>query len=127
MKEREREREVHVMMCAHQRVEPTDLSLRAACLHIEYYYVRLCGLSPAAYMLEKSSERHANADPHVTSLSQVAEAATKAAIDMLELITDYFTSSLLFEHAAVRYWLYILCASLYLLKARLQTIPANPL
>ncbi|EDP56967.1 conserved hypothetical protein [Aspergillus fumigatus A1163] len=91
--------------------KPTDLSLRAACLHIEYYYVRLCGLSPAAYMLEKSSERHANADPHVTSLSQVAEAATKAAIDMLELITDYFTSSLLFKHAAVRYWLYILCAS----------------
>lgn len=98
----------------------SDLSLRAACLHIEYYYVRLCGLSPAAYMLEKSSERHANADPHVTSLSQVAEAATKAAIDMLELITDYFTSSLLFKHAAVRYWLYILCASLYLLKAVLR-------
>ncbi|PLB53334.1 hypothetical protein P170DRAFT_445109 [Aspergillus steynii IBT 23096] len=80
----------------------SDLSLRGACLDIEYYYVRLCGLSPAAHMFERSMERHEHTDPCAMSLLQFAEAATKAAIDMLELLTQYLAPSLPFKRVAVR-------------------------
>lgn len=98
------------------RSKPIDLSLRGACLDIEYYYVRLCGFSPAAHMFESSPETHPG-DIYVESLSQFAEEATKASVKMLELAIQCFTLSKPFTYAAVRYWLYIFCASLYLLKA----------
>lgn len=98
------------------RSKPIDLSLRGACLDIEYYYVRLCGFSPTAHMFESSPETHPG-DIYVESLSQFAEEATEASVSMLELAIQCFTLPKPFTYAAVRYWLYIFCASLYLLKA----------
>ncbi|KAL4892388.1 hypothetical protein BDV59DRAFT_202534 [Aspergillus ambiguus] len=105
-------------------IRATDPSLREIGLDIEYYYVRLCGLSPTAHMVEKTTENNHTPDTYTASLSPFAEAATKASVDMLQLTTRYFatpSSSVIFRHSPVRYWLYIFCASLYLLKATLRT------
>ncbi|GAM39031.1 hypothetical protein TCE0_034r10244 [Talaromyces pinophilus] len=83
----------------HRQFSRTDLSLRGACLDIEYYYVRLCGFSPAAHMFERSPETHPG-DIYVESLSQFAEEATEASVNMLELAIQCFTLPKPFTYAA---------------------------
>ncbi|RAH75416.1 Zn(II)2Cys6 transcription factor [Aspergillus aculeatinus CBS 121060] len=95
------------------------LSLGDVCLYIEYYYIRLCGLSPASQTFESSPRIHPR-NAYLRSLSQFADEATKASVDMLELIVHFSSSSRPFRYAPVRYWLYIFCAALYLLKVTLR-------
>ncbi|KAH8703489.1 hypothetical protein BGW36DRAFT_287786 [Talaromyces proteolyticus] len=98
-------------LCQTGELSTSCLSLRGACLDIEYYYTRLCGLSPAAHMFESSPKIYSS-NSYIKSLSEFAEEATKASVNMLELIVQIFSSSEPFRYAAVRYWLYTLCASL---------------
>ncbi|KNG87290.1 hypothetical protein ANOM_004949 [Aspergillus nomiae NRRL 13137] len=98
-----------------RRLGQTDLSLRGACLDIEYFYIRLCGLSPAAHLFESSSTIYAT-NSYIMSLAPFAEEATKASVNMLEVVVQIFSSSEPFQYATVQCWLYVFCASLYLLK-----------
>ncbi|KAL4744692.1 hypothetical protein BDW72DRAFT_208814 [Aspergillus terricola var. indicus] len=98
----------------------TDLSFREACLQIEYCYIRLCGLSPAAHMFDSSLKVNGNSNSYIESLSRFAEEATNASINIFDLTIQVFSSSKPLKYAAVRYWLYIFCASLYLLKVTLE-------
>ncbi|KAL4875784.1 hypothetical protein BJY04DRAFT_211006 [Aspergillus karnatakaensis] len=98
--------------------KPLDLSLRGVCLEIEYYYIRLCGLSPAAHTFGSIPDTESR-NLYTQSLSQFAEEATRASVNMLELLVKTSSPSKVFRYAAVRYWLYTFCASLYLLKVTL--------
>lgn len=98
-------------------IGPSDMSFREACLQIEYCYIRLCGLSPAAHIFDSSLKINAsNSNSYIESLSRFAEEATIASTNILDLTIYIFSSSKPLKYAAVRYWLYIFCASLYLLK-----------
>ncbi|KAL2845020.1 hypothetical protein BJY01DRAFT_183918 [Aspergillus pseudoustus] len=94
--------------------EDGQLPLRSACLDIEYYYIRLCGLSPAAHMFERQAELEA-------SLSQFADDATAASIDMLHCVLHSLAPTGAFKYAGVKIWLSIVCAALYLLKITIKT------
>ncbi|KAL3458090.1 hypothetical protein BJX64DRAFT_235303, partial [Aspergillus heterothallicus] len=92
-----------------------EMPLRSACLDVEYYYIRLCGLSPAAHLFE----RHGDAEASV-SLSQFADDATKASVDMLHCVLHRLAPTRVFKYAGVKIWLSIVCAALYLLKITLK-------
>lgn len=109
-------------MFAHYNPE-RDLSLPRVCLSLEYFYIRLCGLSPAAHVFESSSGDDQR-DPNMSILSQLADDAVQTSIDLLKCVTHDLTPSTLFKYVGVRYWLYIVCASLFLLKVR--TVPVKP-
>ncbi|KAL2808451.1 hypothetical protein BJX63DRAFT_35241 [Aspergillus granulosus] len=94
--------------------ENRDLPFRSACLDIEYYYIRLCGLSPAAHMFERQGGVE-------TSFSQFADDATAASIDMLHCVLNSLAPTQAFKYAGVKIWLSIVCAALYLLKITLRT------
>ncbi|KJK62537.1 hypothetical protein P875_00095241 [Aspergillus parasiticus SU-1] len=96
-----------------------DLSSPRVCLSLEYFYIRLCGLSPAAHVFESSSSDDQR-DPYMSILSQLADDAVQTSIDLLNCVTHDLTPSTLFKYVGVRYWLYIVCASLFLLKATLR-------
>ncbi|KAL4813115.1 hypothetical protein BDW67DRAFT_193044 [Aspergillus spinulosporus] len=99
----------------------TDLSFHEACLQIEYCYIRLCGLSPAAHMFSSSLKINAsNSNSYLESLSRFTEEATNASTNILALTIHIVSLSKPLKYAAVRYWLYIFCASLYLLKVTLE-------
>ncbi|RAL12624.1 uncharacterized protein BO97DRAFT_477671 [Aspergillus homomorphus CBS 101889] len=91
-----------------------SLSLRNSCLDIEYYYVRLCGLSPAAHIVERQAGNE-------TSLSDFADDATTASIDMLHCVLHRLVLTRAFRYVGVKIWLHIVCAALYLLKITLKT------
>lgn len=93
-----------------------DISLRDACLDIEYYYVRICGLSPAAHMFESATVSHDS--QAMRSLSRFADDATVASIDLLDSVIHNVAPSSFFKYAPAKTWLYIVCAALYLLKVR---------
>lgn len=94
-----------------------DLSLRSVCLRLDYFYVRLCGLSPAAHVFESSSGDYKR-EPYMSILSELADDAIKTSVDLLNCVTYDLPPSTLFTYVGVRYWLYIVCASLFLLKVR---------
>jgi hypothetical protein len=91
--------------------EDRELPFRSACLDIEYYYIRLCGLSPAAHIFE----RQGHIEP---SFSQFANDATAASVDMLHYVLHSLAPTGSFRYAGVKIWLSIVCAALYLLKVR---------
>ncbi|KAJ0422895.1 hypothetical protein BJY00DRAFT_310497 [Aspergillus carlsbadensis] len=93
--------------------EDRELPLRSACLDIEYYYIRLCGLSPAAHIFERQAMD--------TSLSQFVDDATAASVDMLHCVLHRLAPTGAFKYAGVKIWLSIVCAALYLLKITLKT------
>ncbi|KAL4901259.1 hypothetical protein BDW74DRAFT_187735 [Aspergillus multicolor] len=94
------------------------LPLRAACLDVEYYYIRLCGLSPAAHIFERLPDIQMET---AGALSQLASDATAASIDMLHCVLHCLAPTQAFKYAGVKIWLYTVCAALYLLKSTLQT------
>ncbi|OJJ02287.1 hypothetical protein ASPVEDRAFT_83796 [Aspergillus versicolor CBS 583.65] len=101
-----------------RQLNSRDISLRDACLDIEYYYVRICGLSPAAHMFESATVSHDS--PAMHSLSRFADDATEASIDLLDSVIHNVAPSSFFKYAPVKTWLYIVCAALYLLKVTLK-------
>ncbi|RDW86628.1 Zn(II)2Cys6 transcription factor domain-containing protein [Aspergillus mulundensis] len=97
-----------------------DLPLRAACLEVEYYYIRLCGLSPAAHIFERLPDMETEG-AGALQLAQLASDATTASIDMLHCVLHRLSPTQGFKYAGVKIWLYTVCAALYLLKITLQT------
>ncbi|KAL3487602.1 hypothetical protein BJX62DRAFT_253876 [Aspergillus germanicus] len=93
--------------------EDRELPFQSACLDVEYYYIRLCGLSPAAHIFERQGMD--------TSLSQFADDATTASGDMLHCVLHDLAPTGAFKYAGVKIWLSIVCAALYLLKITLKT------
>lgn len=83
-------------------------TLRDACLDIDYFYVRLCCLSPAAQM-SKTIETSPTVD-------DLADQATKASTDMLDYVIQSLSQTVFFKFAPVKTWLCIVCGALYLLK-----------
>ncbi|KAE8419006.1 hypothetical protein BDV36DRAFT_282582 [Aspergillus pseudocaelatus] len=96
-----------------------DLSLRRVCLRLDYFYIRLCGLSPAAHVFQGSSGDYQR-EPYMSMLSELSDDAVKTSVDLLNCVTHDHPPSTLFKYVGVRYWLYIVCASLFLLKATLR-------
>ncbi|KAL3477416.1 hypothetical protein BJX99DRAFT_269823 [Aspergillus californicus] len=96
-----------------------NMTLPYACLDLEYYYIRLCGLSPAAHMFENASG-HFQEMSYASSLSQFSDEATRASIDTLNCVLQSIVPTALFKFVAVKIWLYIVCAALYLLKVTLK-------
>ena len=76
-------------MFAHYNPE-RDLSLPRVCLSLEYFYIRLCGLSPAAHVFESSSGDDQR-DPNMPILSQLANDAVQTSIDLLSCVTHDLT------------------------------------
>lgn len=75
-------------------------------------------------MLE-SSGKGRSGSTYVSSLSQLADEATKASISMFNCVIQELALSMCFKYIGVRYWLYIVCASLFLLKVRISHIELN--
>src|SRR4051812_47690508 len=62
------------------------------------------------------SVAESNVTDSMRSLSQFANDAAVASIDLLDSVTYNLASSSFFKYAPVKTWLYIVCAALYLLK-----------
>ncbi|GMG22455.1 unnamed protein product [Aspergillus oryzae] len=64
--------------------------ISSVCLSLEYFYIRLCGLSPAAHVFESSSGDDQR-DPNMPILSQLANDAVQTSIDLLSCVTHDLT------------------------------------
>lgn len=67
-------------------------------------------------MFESSSTTYPT-NSYTISLAPFAEDATKASVNILEIVVQILSSSEPFQYTTVKCWLYVFCASLYLLKA----------
>lgn len=92
-------------------------SLPTACLALEYYYARVYCFSPAAHVLH-SRDRYGNddIDRYQSAFSQFLNEATKASIDILNSIVNVLAPSKVLRYVGVRYWIYVVCACLFVLK-----------
>ncbi|KAF5573955.1 ARO80-positive transcription regulator of ARO9 ARO10 [Fusarium pseudoanthophilum] len=92
-------------------------SLLNACLLIEFYYISLFCFAPAAQAVQTGSTLL----PQETlqALSEFEDEATRASHALLSIVVDFLKPSGLIKYLPVRCWLFIVAASLHLLKATL--------
>ncbi|CCT71813.1 related to ARO80-positive transcription regulator of ARO9 and ARO10 [Fusarium fujikuroi IMI 58289] len=92
-------------------------SLLSACLLIEFYYINLFCFAPAAQAVQTGS----TSLPQETlqALSEFEDQATQASHALLSIVVDFLKPSGLIKYLPVRCWLFIVAASLHLLKATL--------
>ncbi|KAM5360960.1 hypothetical protein ACJZ2D_013414 [Fusarium nematophilum] len=96
----------------------------SACLDMEFYYITMYCFAPAA-QASQSSSRAINDD---TALSDFSDQAAQASFSLLSVIVDVLEPAKLLVYLPVRCWLFIVAASLHLLKATLakdQHIPPS--
>ncbi|KAJ9395571.1 hypothetical protein DTO282F9_7528 [Paecilomyces variotii] len=90
-------------------------------MHIDYHHARLYCFSPAAhsYHILKKEEKD-SMGPEAFTLYEMAEEASSASVDMLKFTVHDFAPSKFLRYCGVRYGLYVVCCSLFLLKATLR-------
>ncbi|KAF7562884.1 hypothetical protein G7046_g1246 [Stylonectria norvegica] len=81
----------------------------------KYHYIIMYSFAPAAQALQ-SSTSISNSE----TLSRFAEQAAQASYDLLAIVVDVLQPSMLLSYLPVRCWLFIVAASLHLLKATLS-------
>ncbi|KAF5615100.1 ARO80-positive transcription regulator of ARO9 and ARO10 [Fusarium sp. NRRL 52700] len=93
-------------------------SLLNACLLIEFYYISLFCFAPAAQAIQTGS----TSLPQETlqTLSEFEDQATQSSHALLSIVVDFLKPSGLIKYLPVRCWLFIVAASLHLLKATLS-------
>lgn len=93
---------------------PDVNSLLSACLLIEFYYINLFCFAPAAQAVQTGS----TSLPQETlqALSEFEDQATQASHALLSIVVDFLKPSGLIKYLPVRCWLFIVAASLHLLK-----------
>ncbi|EWG53354.1 hypothetical protein FVEG_17098 [Fusarium verticillioides 7600] len=92
-------------------------SLLNACLLIEFYYISLFCFAPAAQAIQTGS----TSLPQETlqALSEFEDESTLASHALLSIVVGFLRPSGLIKYLPVRCWLFIVAASLHLLKATL--------
>ncbi|EWY85906.1 hypothetical protein FOYG_10575 [Fusarium oxysporum NRRL 32931] len=92
-------------------------SLLNACLLMEFYYISLFCFAPAAQAIQVGSR--ALRPERLQALSEFEDQATQAGHALLSIVVDFLKPSGLIKYLPVRCWLFIVAASLHLLKATL--------
>ncbi|KAF5686195.1 positive transcription regulator of ARO9 ARO10 [Fusarium denticulatum] len=92
-------------------------SLLNACLLIEFYYISLFCFAPAAQAVQTGSTSLQQGT--LQTLSEFEDHATQSSHALLSIIVDFLKPSGLIKYLPVRCWLFIVAASLHLLKATL--------
>ncbi|KAL7763900.1 hypothetical protein ACKLNR_007258 [Fusarium oxysporum f. sp. zingiberi] len=92
-------------------------SLLNACLLMEFYYISLFCFAPAAQAIQVGSR--ALPQERLQALSEFEDQATQAGHALLSIVVDFLKPSGLIKYLPVRCWLFIVAASLHLLKATL--------
>lgn len=87
----------------------------SACLDLEFHYITMYCFAPAAQALQSSSA--SSTHEHAAALSNFAEQAAQASHALLSVVVDILEPARLIAYLPVRYWLFIVAASLHLLKA----------
>jgi hypothetical protein len=93
---------------------PDVSSLLNACLLIEFYYISLFCFAPAA----EAAQTGSTSLPQETlqALSEFEDEATRASHGLLSILVDFLKPSGLIKYLPVRCWLFVVAASLHLLK-----------
>ncbi|KAM0424161.1 hypothetical protein ACHAPT_010530 [Fusarium lateritium] len=95
-----------------------------ACLDMEFHYITMYCFAPAAQALPSSSRTAAGA------LSEFSDQAAQASCSLLAVVVDVLEPAKLLAYLPVRCWLFIVAASLHLLKATIgneqHISPSNP-
>jgi hypothetical protein len=98
-------------------------SLLNACLLMEFYYINLFCFAPAAQAIQVGSR--ALPQERLQALSEFEDQATQAGHALLSIVVDFLKPSGLIKYLPVRCWLFIVAASLHLLKVHC-TFQAEP-
>ena len=94
--------------------------LSRICIDLEYHYARLFIFAPAAHALHSTTASGSSepdyTEPHVNVLSWFADDTKTTSSNLLHVVIKTQETSNLLRYLPVRYWLFIVSASLHLLK-----------
>lgn len=99
-------------------ISATNPLLRS-CLDIEYQYVVMYSFAPASQALQTVSSQAAGdvlSSQNASALSRLASLAKQACYDLLSVVVHTLGPSRLLTYVPVRFWLFVVAASLHLLK-----------
>ncbi|KAE8420568.1 hypothetical protein BDV36DRAFT_293222 [Aspergillus pseudocaelatus] len=94
-----------------------------ACIEMEYNYTLMYSFAPASHASYSFDTNHPTTAPHKeapTILSHYTQQATQASYDLLSIAVGVLHPAGLLPYLPVRCWLFIVAASLYLLRATLS-------